>query len=929
MKRLLSMLLVCTFILGMGMVVSADSVTRLTDLGILQGDEGGLRLEDNLTRGEFSALVARILRLDNLTSAVDTVFYDVKSDHWASGYINALYVMGLINGNGDGNFYPDSNITYPEAVKILVCLTGYDVTVDSDNVYPNGYLSAGIKLGITDGTTISRTSITRLEAVQLIDNTLDVAIVEPIYGTGRYAVTKDNRTLYDIFLGTRKLIEIKGVMIENEFSSLYDSSFACEKGYITVEIADNKSDSTLDGRVKLKVNNDYNDYLGCTVTGYVREEIGKAVCEVVSLHCDDVNTTITIPAEDVEFSEDYIEYYKDDSHKATKIKLDSDVVYMYNNRLPKEFLPSDKIIYNGQYRLIDNNDDNKTDVVFIDEYESFIVDSTNENRYAIYFANKGLFKGAGNIRYDIEDDLKETELTDANMEAMDFSEIEPGDGITIMQSKDGIYTKLMISKDSVTGSVKEENQTENYVVINEKQYGISLGGDGKPYADIGISDEGIFVLDVYGRIINVYGQKITNMKYGYVVAAKEKSGLENGIILRILNGAEPQKCETVKNGDVEVSYIFQNKAMTDIDVSSKAICYETYQGVNSSEHYVQTFSQIPIDIDALNGSVIGYTLNSDNEINKIYTYPLPQADSLLGNSQFNADILSFGGEAAGSTIGRGYATNTATQFICVPNHASPTTDDYFVQVEIDDESSGNYVYGVKSFFADTSSDLDYEAEIEFQNGQPVDVLVIKAEMRVDNPRAVSEDADVCIVGKVSSAIGKIGDDEGCEVYRIELLNGEEKIIEYTASSGKAFEVASTLIKGDLIQYNKDGSGRIAKIEFIGHIQGLDENIDADDEREHDWRIEGNMIFGRVKSIERNIYYFNYNENVELITLDFGNGQTKRIRIPVTDGPAIYLYEPRTGWIYPATADDIIADSSSICAYTNNEGMVTALVIIEY
>ena len=47
-----------------------------------------------------------------------------------------------------------------------------------------------------------------------------------------------------------------------------------------MEIADNKSDSTLDGRVKLRVNDDYNDYLGCTVKGYAREEFGKTVYDV-------------------------------------------------------------------------------------------------------------------------------------------------------------------------------------------------------------------------------------------------------------------------------------------------------------------------------------------------------------------------------------------------------------------------------------------------------------------------------------------------------------------------------------------------------------------------------------------------------------------------------------------------------------------------
>lgn len=926
------MLLVCFFILVMDFSVYAeenDAVDRLAGLGILQGDEGGLRLEDNLIRGEFCALITRILGLDDSMSAFDTHFYDVKSDHWASGYINAVYSMGLISGYGDGCFCPDNDITYIEAVKILVCLTGYDAVADEGKVYPDGYLALGAKLGITDGTTINSMPITRQTAAKLIYNTLSVVPLEPVYGSENYRVNDGKSTLYDMLLEARGLIEIKGVVIENEFSSLYESSKECEKGYITVDVAESNPDEELGGYLKLKTNGDYNDYLGYSVVGYVKRSSGKSEYEIFSIARDDENSLKTILPEDAELFEDYIECCNGNNTKAEKIKFDSDVIYMYNNRLSEKLTTEDKIIYNGQYRLLDNDGDNRIEVVFIDEYESFVADSINESKFTIYFANKQLYRGAGNIKYDIDDDEKVFELTDDKNSPMAFADIKPGYGVSIMQSEDGIYTKLIISKESVAGIVEGINHSGNYVVINEKQYKFSLDSNGKAYADVAMSDDATFVLDVYGKIIDTYGKKVTSMKYGYVVAAKEKTGLESGIVVRILNGSEPQKVETVKNGNLEVSYVFQNREMKDFVVSPKAVCYETEHLVNSNEHYVQNFVEITLNADALSGAIIGYTTNSDDEINKIYTYPVPKADSLLGNSQFNADILSFGGEAAGSTLGRGYATNSATQFICVPNHSSPTNDDYYVQVEIDDESSGNYVYGIKSFFADTSSDMDYEEEIEFQNGQPVDVLVIKAEMHADNPRAVAEDADVCIVGSVSTVFGKTGDDEGCKIYRLELLNGEEKIVEYTASYGKAFDVASNLIKGDLIQYNKDGFGRIEKIQFIGHIQGLDENLESDDERDHNWRIEGNMLFGLVKNIERNIYYYNYNENVELITLDFGNGQIKRIRVPVTGGPAIYIYEQRTGWISSATADDIVAGDSSICAYTDNDGMIKVLVIIEY
>ena len=58
---------------------------RLWGLGIIQGDEGGIRPEDSLTRAEFCQMEATMLwKADINTDAMETGYADVPANHWDS-----------------------------------------------------------------------------------------------------------------------------------------------------------------------------------------------------------------------------------------------------------------------------------------------------------------------------------------------------------------------------------------------------------------------------------------------------------------------------------------------------------------------------------------------------------------------------------------------------------------------------------------------------------------------------------------------------------------------------------------------------------------------------------------------------------------------------------------------------------------------------
>jgi len=63
------------------------------------------------------------------TNTVNTIFKDVSSKHWASDAINWGYNAGIVKGDANGNFNPNSNVTEPEFLAMIVRAYSEDFTV--------------------------------------------------------------------------------------------------------------------------------------------------------------------------------------------------------------------------------------------------------------------------------------------------------------------------------------------------------------------------------------------------------------------------------------------------------------------------------------------------------------------------------------------------------------------------------------------------------------------------------------------------------------------------------------------------------------------------------------------------------------------------------------------------------------------------------
>lgn len=125
---------------------------------------GGGSSRGNSTRGSNSSPSTPNIVLPLLDANKNSdKFSDMDSAAWAKDAVNSLAEAGIVNGDGNGNFIPNADVTRSEFIKMIVCAldihvgdtkTG-DTKFNFDDVTPEmwqyNYVAAAAEAGITNG----------------------------------------------------------------------------------------------------------------------------------------------------------------------------------------------------------------------------------------------------------------------------------------------------------------------------------------------------------------------------------------------------------------------------------------------------------------------------------------------------------------------------------------------------------------------------------------------------------------------------------------------------------------------------------------------------------------------------------------------------------------------------------------------------------
>ena len=221
--------------------IKSSAVERTYAFGILSDSDLTLTASESITRAEFCVWAVKLLGMENYKFG-NFRYTDVPDDYWAADYINTACSMKLVSESD--KFNPDMPIRFDEAVKILVVASSYEPAASQYGGWPSGYITAASKNGITNGVSSKGGTVTRKDAVRMIDNTLDVKVLDTKYNQ---TFEQSDRTVLseylniDVYSGKILEVDVKERRVKAEIDGSADW-YALSKSIDTAFVIEDEAD---------------------------------------------------------------------------------------------------------------------------------------------------------------------------------------------------------------------------------------------------------------------------------------------------------------------------------------------------------------------------------------------------------------------------------------------------------------------------------------------------------------------------------------------------------------------------------------------------------------------------------------------------------------------------------------------------------------
>lgn len=154
-----------------------DAVRVLMSLDVVTGyPDGTYKPAGAVTRAEMAALIVRALGLDSTATFVAKSNFSDMAGNWADKYVALISGKNIVKGYPDGTFKPNAQVSFPEAITMVVRALGYvDGCSSLTGTWPANYMTLATDLNITDNVKVIASGKADRGAVAImLYNALDV-----------------------------------------------------------------------------------------------------------------------------------------------------------------------------------------------------------------------------------------------------------------------------------------------------------------------------------------------------------------------------------------------------------------------------------------------------------------------------------------------------------------------------------------------------------------------------------------------------------------------------------------------------------------------------------------------------------------------------------------------------------------------------------
>lgn len=513
----------------------AEDIAFLTRLGIMESPDGAnLNPDEGVTKQEFAKILTKILALDIKTHNRDSspidfteeterelhtpVFEDVPL---ANPYLEAIEVVSsfrLIDGVTPTKFYPEDKINYVQAVSTMVkvlCMDAMPVAAINSDIIDIVVKRYDLYEGL--GYDIKK-QISRAELAHLIVNTITLEYTDILVS----ANSKRGDTLLSKY---HDIFKEEGVVEGNEYTQLV-SQERNRDGYVTINSVEYFTEMQA---VK--------DMLGYSIEYFYYDDLGERTIVFAELK-KSKNDEAVIKAEDIVSSTaTSVTYLVNNRSKNIRFSTNIDVIYNGNAAIESSAaLVRALNISAGDLRFLDNNGDGTYDVLFVNEYQSFMVSDVDYNNGIIYDTNNTArcdlkLKDPSAVKYTIKNKNGTLKL----------KYIEKNSIVSVYSSLDGGVVTVTVGEDEVYGTLQNYNGGEHIAVIDDVEYPAESGISRAP-----IGSNVVAYQNMEGRIV-YFDAAGVSVAYGYLWRIAKTNDENDSIIFTVLTEENSWETYTFNN----------------------------------------------------------------------------------------------------------------------------------------------------------------------------------------------------------------------------------------------------------------------------------------------------------------------------------------------------------------------------------------------